>query len=145
MKVILLVNVENVGKKDQIVEVSDGYAMNFLIRKKLAVKYSEGTNESLQKRINDRNQEYEQHLYEANLLKKQIEDKTYIFKLKEHDGKSFGSISMKHLLANVNRDFPIVTKYMILGDHSWGLGEHNIKIKIFDNVIAILKIKVIGE
>ena len=41
MKVILLQNVKNLGKKDQVIDVADGYAMNFLFPKKLAVKVSE--------------------------------------------------------------------------------------------------------
>ena len=53
MKVILLQDVKKVGKKDQIVEVADGYATNFLIAKKLAVKYTEKSVEIRDKQIEE--------------------------------------------------------------------------------------------
>ena len=69
MKVILLQNVKNVGKKDEIVEVSDGYAQNFLFKKGLAIKYTAGSKNHLDKELQER-EEKEQELIKQQILKK---------------------------------------------------------------------------
>ena len=66
MKVILLQDVKKVGKKDQIVEVADGYATNFLIAKKLAVKYTEKSVEIRDKQIEEAKEAFEEHTNNIN-------------------------------------------------------------------------------
>ena len=65
MKVILLSDVKGVGKKNQIVEVSDGYASNFLIPRKLAVKQTEKGMEVMKQQIQDEKEEYARKQAEA--------------------------------------------------------------------------------
>ena len=55
MKVILLKDVKKQGKKDDVINVSDGYAQNFLIKNGLAIKYTDGSSKRLKKEIDTRN------------------------------------------------------------------------------------------
>ena len=74
MKVILLKDVKKQGKKDDVVNVSDGYAQNFLIKNGLAIKYTDGSSERLKKEIDTRNKNEEEKINEQvkELYKKNI-------------------------------------------------------------------------
>lgn len=98
MKVILLEDVKKVGKKDEIVTVSDGYATNFLIKNKLAVPYTRRSKEVLDVQIDKRCQEEDKRVEEFNEIKKKLENKTITFKVKTgSEDKVFGKISTKQI------------------------------------------------
>ena len=88
MKVILLKDVKNVGKKDEIVEVSDGYGRNYLLRNKLAVLASEKAMEILSDQKKQQQQFLEEKKQEAIALKEKIEKIVLTFQIKSgKDGK----------------------------------------------------------
>ncbi len=94
MKVILLTDVKKVGKKDQIIEVSDGYAKNFLIAKKLAVQVTAKSKEVLKKQQDDEAARQEQLRIEAmDLAEKLKAIKLEVSVQSGRDGKMFGNIS----------------------------------------------------
>jgi len=74
MKVILLKDVKNQGKKDDIIDVSDGYANNYLLKNKLAVMYTEGSKKILDQEIKQRQDEEEALVEEYNQIKKSLKD-----------------------------------------------------------------------
>lgn len=141
MKVILLEDVKKVGKKNEVVEVSDGYARNFLIAKKLAVQVTQASMDVL----NSQKQADKEHELElerqAIELKKQLEEITLNFKVKVgNGGKVFGSVSSKQIVEKLKKEFNIVVdKRKILTDVSASsLGTTRFKIDLYHN-------KVIGE
>lgn len=141
MKVILLEDVKKVGKKNEVVEVSDGYARNFLIAKKLAVQVTQASMDVL----NSQKQADKEHELElerqAIELKKQLEEITLNFKVKVgNGGKVFGSVSSKQIVEKLKKEFDIVVdKRKILTDVSASnLGTTRFKIDLYHN-------KVIGE
>lgn len=144
MKIILLEDVVNLGKKNQIIEVNDGYAKNFLFKKKLAVAYTKSSLNKLNLDLKHIEEEHELEVYEANLLKQKIENMNLNFKLHANHGKAFGTISVKQLIDEINKQEKIVTKYMFY-EKEWGLGPHNIEIHIIKEVTAILKINVLEQ
>ena len=108
MKVVLLQDVKKVGKKGDIVKVSDGYGQNFLIKNKLAVKET-----AIAKKIVDeqKEQEKQQDIENKNKaieLKKVIEGLTLEFVLKSgKDGKTFGSVSTKMVVDQLRNQYDI--------------------------------------
>ena len=147
MKVILLQDVKGVGKKNQQIEVSDGYAANFLIPRKLAVKVSEKSVEILAKQQEDARIALEKAKQEAIKLKDRLKEITLEFKLKTGaNGKVFGSISFKQVEEQLKTKFNInVDKRKIITKGPIdSLGITRLDIELFKGVIGVINVHV-GE
>ena len=142
MKVILLKDVKKQGKKDQIIEVSDGYAQNFLIKQGLAVKYTEASKKILDNEINERNLNEQALIEKCENQKTQIEKLELVFKVKTGAaGKVFGSISSKQIAEELAKKNIIIDKKTVKLDHSIDtLGTHIITIQLHKKVSAELKV-----
>ena len=142
MKVIFLKDVKGQGKKDDIKEVKDGYAENFLIKNGYAIKYSNRSKEILDNQIEDRNEKEKELIKECEEIKKKLESKTYTFKVKSgKEGKVFGSVSSKQISDELNKlGYKIDKKKILLNDALTTLGHHNVKIELHKKVIAEIKI-----
>lgn len=136
MKVILLKDVKKQGKKDQIIEVSDGYAENFLIKNGLAVKYTEGSKKRLQNELENRVLEEDLLIRECQSIKEKLEKTPITFKVKSgKNGKIFGTISSKQISEELNKKgFNIDKKIIEINSPIDTLGTHNIKIKLHKKV-----------
>lgn len=98
MKVILLQDVKAQGKKDDVIDVSDGYANNYLIKNKLAVPYSKKSKEILDSEIKVREDKEQALVDEYNVLKGKLENKILEFKVKTgKNDQVFGTISSKQI------------------------------------------------
>lgn len=145
MKVILLEDVPNLGKKNDLVEVNDGYAKNFLFKKKLAVANTQTSVQRLNKDLEHEQELYQEGVYEAELLKKKLESLTPTFYLNsDHHGNAFGEVSAKHFLDEINKDEKLITKYMLQAK-GWGLGPHQVKVQVHKDVVATIKINVLEK
>ena len=146
MKVILLEDVKSLGKKGDSVNVSDGYARNAILPKKLGV-------EATPKNLNDlklQNQHADkvaQENYENALeLAKIVEKTTVELKLKSgKDGKAFGSISSKEIsqAAKEQAGLEIDKKKMHLNEAIKNLGTFEVPVKLHPKVTASIKVKVV--
>ena len=142
MKVIFLKDVKGQGKKDDIKEVKDGYAENFLIKNGYAIKYSNRSKEILDNQIEDRNEKEKELIKECEEIKKKLESKPYTFMVKSgKEGKVFGSVSSKQISDELNKlGYKIDKKKILMDDALTTLGHHNVKIELHKKVIAEIKI-----
>ncbi len=147
MKVILLKNVKGQGKKDEIIEVSDGYATNFLINKKLAVKATESNIKKLNNVIQTRKLEENLLIGEMKNLKKELEKITLKFKVKTGTAdKMFGQISAKQIKKELeNKGYNIEKTKILLENPITSLGFHNVDIELHKEVKATIKVNVSKE
>jgi large subunit ribosomal protein L9 len=146
MKVILLEDVKNVGKKGATVNVADGYGQNFLIARGLAVM---ATSKSLEIRQNEIKQAEEQdkaNKEEAIKLKAQIEAiKVEISAKAGKDGKMFGSISGKQISETLKNKYNITIdkRKFIDKDTVNTFGHTLIKIELYKGVVATIDVHVV--
>ena len=147
MKVIFLKDVKGQGKKNEIREVSDGYATNYLIKNGYAVKYTKSSSDRLDKTLeNDRINE-EKNIKEANELKTKLEKEKISFEVKTgKDGKVFGSISSKQICEKlVNLGYDIDKKKIIITDSLSNLGMTYIDIELYKKVVAKVRVELIKK
>ena len=139
MKVILLQDVKGLGKKNQQIDVSDGYAANFLIPRRLAVKVSEKSVEILEKQKEDARLKEEALRKEAIALSEKLKTITLEFKLKVGgNGKVFGSISLKQVEEQLKSKFNITIdkrKFITKGPVD-SLGITRLKIELHKGVVG---------
>jgi large subunit ribosomal protein L9 len=148
MKVILLADIKGVGKKDQIINASDGYARNFLFPKNLAV---EANNENLAK-LKSKNEskafKKETEINESKELAKKIEKIILKMPVKAgENGKIFGGVTSKEISESLKKEYKIEVdkKKIVLNETIKNVGTFTIDIKLYEGIIAKLKINVISE
>ena len=142
MKVIFIKDLKKQGKVDEIKEVSDGYATNFLIKNGYAVKYTKTSNERLSDDIKNRQLKEAEEIKEANKIKDKLNKENVIFNVKTgSNGKVFGNISTKQISEKLNElGYNIDKKKIILDLPLNTLGVHNVKIILHKQVEANLKV-----
>ena len=148
MKVIFKEDIKSLGKKGEIVEVSDGYARNFILKKNKGVEAnSSNLNDLKLKKAND--DKIAQEQYEAaKELGKQIEAGQIQVSIKMGEGgKAFGSVSSKEIAEEVKKqlDLTIDKKKVQLKEAIKVPGTHVVPIKLHPKVTADLKVLVTEE
>lgn len=148
MKVILLQDIKGVGKKDEVINASDGYARNFLFPKKMALEANAGNMSKLKAKQESKEFRREQEKEEAMKIAKKM--KGIILKIKVRageNGKIFGGVTAKEISENLKEQYNIdVDKKKIeLKETIKSIGDMTVTVKLFDGVIGELKIAVIGE
>lgn len=147
MKVIFIKDLKGQGKKKEIKEVADGYAMNYLIKNGYAVKYTKTSNEILNQEIKNEKELFEENTKNAKLIKQKLEKETITFKVKSgSNDKIFGSISSKQIYEELNKlGYNIDKRKIFINNPITSLGIHIIKIELFKDVIANVNIKIISK
>lgn len=142
MKVILLQDVKKQGKKDQIINVSDGYATNFLIKNGLAVPATETSKKILNKELDIRKQEEDALIESCKEIAKKLKGTELVIKVKtgEQD-KVFGNVSSKQIHEELKKKgFDIDKKKINVTNPIDTLGTHNVKIQLHKKVEGEVKV-----
>jgi len=146
MKVILLEDVKALGKKGEVVNVSDGYARNFILPKKLGTPAtSKNINDLKLKKANDEKIAQAQ-LDQAKAFAADIKEKVISVSIKTGEGgKTFGSVSAKEIAAAAKEQLGIDVdkKKLQLSEPIKTLGNHLISYKVHPKVIAEITVKVL--
>ena len=145
MKVILLEDVKSLGKKGDLVEVSAGYARNFILPKKKGVEASSKNINDLKLQKAHKDKVAAEQLEAARNLRTEIEKKELALSIKVgENGKAFGAISSKELAQAVKDQFGLTVdkKKIVIDEPIKALGDHEVKIKLHPKVTAALKVKV---
>ena len=147
MKVVLNQDVKGLGKKLQVVEVSEGYARNFLLPKKLAVVADNKNLSEAQGKISSQKFKKHTELEKANEIKAILEKGYIEFKHKVGEGsKLYGSVTEKDIAEKIKEKFNIEVnkKKISISDPIKNLGSYTVNVKLYEGVIAKLKISVVG-
>ncbi|HOQ76650.1 MAG TPA: 50S ribosomal protein L9 [Thermoclostridium sp.] len=145
MKVILTQDVKTLGKKDDVVNVNDGYARNFLIPKGLAVEATAAALNEVRIRQGAQKHRKENELAEAQALKKKLSEITVTIKSKAgSSGKLFGSVTSMDIAEKIKKDFNISLdkKMLNLPEAIKTLGTTEVEVKLYQGVVAKVKVKV---
>lgn len=148
MKVILLQDIKGVGKKDEVINASDGYARNFLFPKKLAIPADSGNMGRLQSKKDSQAHKKEVEKEHAMKIAKKIEEITLTLKVKAgENGKIFGGVTSKEIADNLKNQYQIEVdkKKVQIKETIKNIGIFNIEIKLYEGVNAKLKLKIEGE
>ena len=146
MKVILLDNIKGVGKKDEIINASDGYARNYLFPKKLAVEANAENMSKLKAKQNSQEFKRNNEREDAKVLANKLNDVTLKIEVKAgENGKIFGGVTAKEISENLKEQYDIIIdkKKIILKENIKSVGTTNVDIKLFEGVIANLKVSTI--
>ena len=148
MKVILLADVKKLGKKDQTIEVSDGYAVNFLFPRRLAVQVTKKSVEVLANQQEEARENEAKAKEEAEALAKRLDQIILTFKVKTgREGKLFGAISLKQVAEELEKQYQIVVdkrKFIDKGPLDM-LGYYELKVELHKGVVGKIHVKIEGE
>lgn len=145
MEIILLQDVKTLGKKGEIVKVSDGYARNFILPKKLGVEATKQNLYELNQQKAAEEKRQKELLEEAKAFGKKLEELTIKISIKAGEGgKTFGSVSTKEIAEAAKKQFNIELdkKKLQLADPIKNAGSYTVPVKLHPQVTAELKVKV---
>ena len=145
MKVLLLADVKGQGKKDQIVDVSDGYARNFLFPKKLAVQADAGTMADAKNKEASKQFRLKEEKAAAEVLAAKLNEITLKIKTTAGaDGRLYGSVTTKDIAEKLKADFKIDIdkRKFSLQEPIKSYGTYHVDVKVYTDVSAKLKVTV---
>lgn len=146
MKVILNQDIKGVGKKLQTIEVSEGYARNFLLPKKLASLVDNKTTNEAKNKLESIKFKKQTDLENANEIKAKIEKNILEFKIKVGEsGKLFGSLTEKEISVELKNKYDVTVdkKKINLKENIKELGAYSAEVKLYEGVIAKVRLNVV--
>lgn len=148
MKVILLEDVKSLGKKGEIVNVSDGYARNYVLPKKLGVEANSANMNDLKLQKANADKIAQEQLKSAQELAETLETKEVVLKIKSGDGgRVFGSVSSKEIAAAAKQQcaLELDKKKIQLPEAIKALGVYEVSVKLHPQVTGKLRVKIVEE
>ena len=147
MKIILLDDVTKVGRRGEVRDVSDGYARNFLIPKKLALSATDGNLKNLAHIKRQQDAKADRVKADAEALRAKIEALVYEERRQaSEEGKLFGSVTSQDVADYLGtRGVPMDRKRITLEEPIKTLGEHLVSMRLHQDVVAQLRVNVVRE
>lgn len=146
MKVIFIKDLKKQGKVNEIKEVSDGYATNFLIKNGYAVKYTKTSSSILDKNMEEKKALDNKNREEANVLGKKLEKITLEFKMVSNNGKVFGSVSSKQIVEELSKKgIKIDKKQVSINGSISTLGMHEVSINLYKDIVGKVMVHLVSK
>lgn len=146
MKVILLQDIKGVGKKDEVINASDGYARNFLLPKKMGVEANAENMSKLKAKQDSNNYKKSVEKEKALDIAEKLKSITLKISVKSGENqKIFGSITAKEIAENLKEQYKIEIdkKKIDLKEPIKVLGVNTVSVKLFEGVVGSLKVQVL--
>lgn len=147
MKVILKTDIKGVGKKNELINASDGYARNFLFPKNLAVEANSENMSKLQAQKNSEQFKKDTEKEDAKKIAEKLTKITVRIQVKAgENGKIFGGVSAKDISEELEKQHKIKIdkKKIVLNETIKTLGVHSVEVKLYENVLGTIKVNVIA-
>ena len=148
MKVILIEDVKGKGKKDQVIEVSDGYARNYLFKNKLAIEADAKALNELKGRQDAKQHKHDVEKANAIEVAKKLESLTVTIPQEAgKDNKLYGAVTAKDITEHLKQDHNIEVdkKKLILDAPIKTFGTYKIKAKLFTDISATITVQVVNK
>lgn len=148
VKVILKETIKGVGKKDEIVEVKDGYANNFLFAQNKGIPATPENINKLKAKVEKTKKTHDKEVQKANELKELLENKEIVIKVKAgNNRKVFGSVGSKEIAEAIKEQLNLeVDKKKISTDTRMKeLGLHTVELKLHSEVKVKIKVMLEGQ
>ena len=139
MKVILLADVKGLGKKDQMVEASDGYARNFLFPRKLAIVADSKAQNEMKGKAAAQEYRVEEEKKAARALAEKLSGITVkIRSASGADGRLYGAVTAKDIAEALQKDFGITVdkRKLDLADTIKSYGSYSVSVKLYTDVVG---------
>ncbi len=145
MKVILLQDEKKLGKKGDVIEVSEGYARNYILPKKIGVEANAQNQNNLKLQKENEAKIAREQLAAAQALADALSDKQVVVSIKAGEGgKTFGSVSTKEIATALQQQhsLEIDKKKIVLPENLKSIGSYEVAVKLHPQVTAKLTVKV---
>lgn len=145
MKVVLKQDIKGVGKKDQMIEVAEGYGRNFLLPRKLAVEANAAAVNDVKNKESAKQHRAEVELADAKAAAAKIDGKVVTLHAKAgQGGRLFGAITAKDIASQLEKDCaqPLDKRKIVLDGDIKNYGSYQIEVKVYPGVTAKVTVKV---
>ncbi len=148
MKVVLLEDVKSLGKKGEVVEVSPGYAKNFILPKKLGAEATSENLNTLKLQKANKERVAAEQLAEAKNLRDELLKKSITVSIKGgNEGRTYGSVTSKEIATAIAEQLGIAIdkRKLVLAEAIKTFGTHEVAVKLHKDVMGKIAVKVIEE
>ena len=148
MKVILTADVKGQGKKDQMVEVSDGYARNFLFPKKLAIPADSKSINEMKNKEASKQHKIDVEIAEAKEIAEKLEKINVVIKATSgSDSRLYGAVTVKEIADSLSEQFDITIdkRKIVLDKPIKNYGEYTLDVKLYTKVTGKLRVSVVSD
>lgn len=147
MQVILIEDVKSLGKKGTIVKINDSYARNYIIPRKLGIEATKANLNDLKLKNTNAEKLAASKITNALAMQAQINNQSVTIAVKSgKDGKVFGSVTGKEVAATLKKKYGVdIDRKKIVMDTIKTLGETDVKIKLHQDIQAVVKVKVVSD